>query len=199
MSMEQSLQGAPEALETDGNVEEGKQYLTFRMADQKFGIPVSDVIQIIGIQEIISVPEYPTYAKGIIRLRDMIIPVIDLRVRFHKEAREYDDRTCIIVTTIMDEPFGLIADQVDAVLHITEDQISPPPQMTKEQSEYAYLAGVAMLEKDLVLLLDTQKVIFPAVAQKILDLLPEEADEETGAEDTASEEPSSQPATAEQK
>lgn len=69
--------------------------------------------------------------------------------------------------------------------------------MTKEQSEYAYLAGVAMLEKDLVLL-DTLYYL-PAVAQKILDLLPEEADEETGAEDTASEEPSSQPATAEQK
>lgn len=96
MSMEQSCRERPRLLETDGNVEEGASGIYLHGGSEIRDTGFDDTI--IGIQEIISVPEYPTYAKGIIRLRDMIIPVIDLRVRFHKEAREYDDRTCIIVT-----------------------------------------------------------------------------------------------------
>ena len=72
-------------------------YLTFTLGDEVYGIDISVVIEIIGIQKITSVPEVPEYVKGIINLRGKIIPVVDMRLRFRRQFREYTDRTCIVV------------------------------------------------------------------------------------------------------
>ena len=72
-------------------------YLTFRLGEEIYGIDISVVIEIIGIQPITSVPEVPDYVQGIINLRGKIIPVVDMRLRFRREFQAYHDRTCIVV------------------------------------------------------------------------------------------------------
>lgn len=133
-------------------------YLTFFTENQLFGVPISDVVQIVGMQEITEVPEFPSYAKGIINLRGSIIPVIDVRLRFGKQEKEYDERTCIIVTLIRDSAVGFIVDAVDAVTDIDDDNISPPPKVAGEYSS-SYLTGIAKHEGKVVLLMDTQKLL----------------------------------------
>jgi purine-binding chemotaxis protein CheW len=173
MSIEQAAQNEF-LINEDGSEEDTgteNQYLTFGIAGQKFGVSVADTVQILGIQDITPVPDYPAYAKGIIKLRDMVIPVLDLRARFHKEPRPYDSRTCIIITKILDTPFGLIADGVDSVVDIAPDQLLPAPQVTFGDQEYAYLTGVAKLDQDLILVMDTKKLISDKVAEEILKKL----------------------------
>lgn len=145
---------------------EGKQgkYLTFWVDSQLFGISIAYVEQIISMQEITPIPEYPDYAKGIISLRGSIIPLIDIRLRLGKQEAEYGERTCIIVTNISDRFFGFIVDEVDEVTEILERQISLPPKMNGEIAN-SYLTGIARLETEdrkadrIVLIIDTVKIL----------------------------------------
>lgn len=143
-------------------------YLTFWSNDQLFGISIGQVQQIIGVQEITPVPEYPPYAKGIINLRGSIIPVIDVRLRFHRQETQYNERTCIIITDIEEILVGFIVDGVDEVASISREDISPPPKLTHNDKSSAYLSGVGKQGSRVILLLDTQKVITPEEMQLIV-------------------------------
>ncbi|MDD3430042.1 MAG: chemotaxis protein CheW [Oscillospiraceae bacterium] len=133
-------------------------YLTFWTQSQLFGIPIADVVQIVGMQPITSIPEFPVFAKGVMNLRGSIIPVIDVRLRFGKEEQVYNERTCIVVTLINQKQVGFIVDEVDEVAYISREDIAEPPLVAKEKSN-AYLMGVAKQADKIILLLDTAKVL----------------------------------------
>jgi len=75
-------------------------YLTFRLAEEDYGVPLRQVKEIIGMMPVTAVPRTPGYVKGVINLRGKVIPVSDLRLRFGMDAIPYNDRTCIIVVDI---------------------------------------------------------------------------------------------------
>jgi purine-binding chemotaxis protein CheW len=99
------------------------------LGEEEYGIAIGYVTEIIGLQSITEIPELPHYVKGIINLRGKIIPVMDVRLRFNKEAKEYNDRTCTIVIEVRDITVGLIVDAVAEVASITSENIVPPPQI----------------------------------------------------------------------
>ncbi|MEG0542194.1 MAG: chemotaxis protein CheW [Angelakisella sp.] len=132
-------------------------YLTFFTDNQLFGVSIADVVQIVGMQGITEIPEFPHYAKGIINLRGAIIPVIDMRLRLGKLEAEYNERTCIIVTNINERYIGLIVDQVDEVADIANDLIAPPP--TVSGTGESYLTGIGKLTNKVVLLMDARKLL----------------------------------------
>jgi len=72
-------------------------YLTFRLADEEYGIGILKIKEIIGMMPITALPQTPDYVKGVINLRGKVIPVVDLRMRFGLEETDYTERTCIIV------------------------------------------------------------------------------------------------------
>lgn len=137
-------------------------YLTFRLTDESYGIDISVVIEIIGIQPITTVPEVPEYVRGIINLRGKIIPVVDMRLRFGKDFRTYTDRTCVIVIDVHEVPIGLIVDGVAEVLDITEDHIVPPPSLKAAQNRYIRGIGkTGKADENITLLLDWEKLFSP--------------------------------------
>jgi len=143
-------------------------FLTFLVDNQTYGIPIADVIQIVSVQEITTVPDFPSYAKGIINLRGNIIPLIDMRLRFRKDEIPYNERTCVIVTNIDGHQIGLIVESVDEVTTIPDDQISPPPVVS---SDYAsnYITGVGLQGKKVILLLNTQKILGRSEIEMLTD------------------------------
>ena len=134
--------------------------------NQVFGIPIADVIQIVGVQEITEVPEFPTYAKGIINLRGNIVPLIDMRIRFHKEELPYNDRTCVIVTNIGSRLIGLVVEAVDEVASISDEEISPPPVVSSDDTD-SYITGIGLKDNKIIVLLDTQKILSTAAIEKL--------------------------------
>ncbi len=147
--------------EENYNIEEDTlkdKYLTFFTDNQLFGIPIADVVQIVGVQETTSVPDFPNYAKGVINLRGIIIPVIDVRLRLHKEEAGYTEKTCTIVTNINGASIGFIVDSVNEVTNIEKSNISEPPKMGRDYVN-TYITGVAKIGDKVVLLLDTQKML----------------------------------------
>lgn len=144
-------------LEMEEDTQKGK-YLTFFLGKESYGIEIQYVTEIIGIQPITEIPELPSYVKGIINLRGNIIPVMDVRLRFKKEPKEYNDRTCVIVIDIMDLSIGLVVDSVSEVIKILDQDIEAPPQMNKG-SNNRYIKNIGKVGNDVKLLLDCEKLL----------------------------------------
>ncbi len=134
-------------------------FLIFHLGEEDYGLEIRYVIDIVGMQKITEVPDMPDFVKGVINLRGQVIPVMDVRVRFHMKPRAYDDRTCVIVVKIDDTSVGLIVDTVSEVHDIPEDQISPPPKVARGSSS-RYIMGMGKVGEDVKILLDANKLLF---------------------------------------
>lgn len=135
-------------------------FMTFQTGKEFFGINISYVNEIIGMQEITAIPEVDDYIRGLINLRGKIIPVIDVRVRFKMEPKEYTDRTCIIVINVKSMLIGLIVEKIAEVDSIKEDDIMPPPSFVKQGQEHnKYVYGLARTGESMKLLIDPEKLI----------------------------------------
>ncbi|MDF2484975.1 MAG: CheW protein [Herbinix sp.] len=133
-------------------------YLTFVLGNECYGIEIKYVTEIIGMQVITVMPEIPEYVKGIINLRGIIIPVIDVRTRFKKEPKDYNDRTCVVVVDIKGLSIGLIVDSVAEVLTIPEKDIVDPPQMNRGAYN-RYIKKIGKVGNEVKLLLDCEKLL----------------------------------------
>ena len=145
------------SVEMEEDTQKGK-FLTFILGEEDYGIEIRFVTEIIGIQAITPVPEIPAYVKGIINLRGKIIPVMDVRLRFKKEPRAYNDRTCIIVIDIQEVTIGLIVDCVAEVTSISEENIVPLPHMNKGY-HHKFIEGIAKVGNEVKLILDCEKLV----------------------------------------
>jgi purine-binding chemotaxis protein CheW len=150
------------------DTQKGK-YLTFSVGREDYCIEIKYVTEIIGIQAITEVPELPEYVKGIINLRGKIIPVIDVRLRFKKEPREYNDRTCIIVIDTRDISVGLIVDAVAEVQSIGDENIVPPPSI-KTGFQNRFIKGIGKTGNEVKLLLDCDKLLTDQEIEEIADI-----------------------------
>lgn len=131
-------------------------YLTFQIGKEDFGIDIGDVIEIVGIQKITEVPDMPDYIRGVINLRGKVIAVMDVRLRFNMEPRDYDDRTCVIVVTVNDLTVGLLVDRVNEVVEIAENLIENAPPT---QSEDQYIKGLGKIGQEVKILLNVPNLV----------------------------------------
>lgn len=134
-------------------------YLTFTLADDIYGLEVRYVTEIVPMQPITPVPEMPEYVRGVINLRGRVIPVLDIRLRFQMMPREYDDRTCIIISELDELDIGLIVDRVDDVVMLPEEDVAPPPPATGGPVNRCIM-GMGRLEEVVHILLDVRRIIY---------------------------------------
>lgn len=156
MSMENEQAEMDVVLEEDTTKDK---YLTFEIDNEKYGIDISHVIEIITICAITWVPETPDFLKGVINLRGSIIPVIDARLRFKKPEKEYDSLTCIIVIEYENYTVGVIVDTVNEVMYIPEESVSLPPN-AKLKYQNKFIKSIGKVDSDVQLLLDVDKFLF---------------------------------------
>lgn len=135
-------------------------YLTFLIGKEEYGIPILKAKEIIKMMDITSIPKTPQFMRGVINLRGKIIPIIDLRLKFRLEAREYTERTCIIVMEMLlsqtKKQLGIVVDTVSEVVNFPKNELEPPPQYGT-QLETGYLTGMGKIKDKVVLLLDIEK------------------------------------------
>ncbi len=133
-------------------------YMTFKCADDYYGIAITYVNEIIGIQPIAEIPETPDYIKGLLNLRGKIVPVIDVRLRFRKEPIPYNDRTCVIVITVGNDVVGLVVDTIAEVVSIEDKDILTPPSVGNNQVN-RFVFGIGKVNDEVKLLIDPMKLI----------------------------------------
>ncbi|MDR2650523.1 MAG: chemotaxis protein CheW [Clostridiales bacterium] len=133
-------------------------FMTFYIDSEEYGLEISVVKEIIEMVPITRIPESPEFVEGIINLRGDIIGVLDVRKRFSKSPKPYDEQTCIIVVEYGEFVLGLIVDSVNEVLIIKEDHISAPPN-AKLNHYNQYIRNIGRVEHGIVLLLDLERVL----------------------------------------
>ncbi|MDQ0337285.1 purine-binding chemotaxis protein CheW [Caldalkalibacillus uzonensis] len=132
--------------------------IVFRLANEEYAIDVAQVRSIERMQPITRVPRTPPFVKGVINLRGVVTPIIDLRRRFNMEEIEYTNNTRIIIVVVDEMEVGLIVDAANDVIDLPADHIEPPPEVVG--GEVAdYLRGVVQLENRLLILLNLDCVL----------------------------------------
>lgn len=150
---------------------QNNKYLLFRLGEEVYGINIMSVTDIIEIQQITEVPEMPNHIRGVINLRGQVIPVMDLRLRFRMGFREYDDRTCIIIVHINDNPLGFIVDTVSEVQDIPQKHIDPAPNFKSDSSKDKYILGLGKIDDEVRILLDVEKIAVQEELDKVHESL----------------------------
>ncbi len=137
---------------------EAEKYLTFIIDEKYYAFPISDVKEIIEVQEITEVPEFPYYVKGVINLRNVIIPVISVRMRFHKPETEFTDRTCIVILTLDGVDAGFLVDTVEEVVDLEKRDITPVPDIMTG-NHVRFIDNVGRTGKKIIMLLNGKKML----------------------------------------
>ncbi len=146
-------------LDDENEDTQANKYLFFRIAKESYGIGIRHVIEIIELQTISAVPDMPSYVIGVINLRGKVIPIVNLRLRFGMEIREYDDRTCIVVAEIEKILIGFVVDTVEEVLEISENNIAPAPRFKTVSGKERYISGLGKVGDLVKILLDVEKMV----------------------------------------
>jgi purine-binding chemotaxis protein CheW len=143
------------------------QYLTFSLASEVFAIGILAIKEIIEYSTLTTVPMMPTYVRGVINLRGAVVPVLDLSVRFGKQASPVTKKTCIVIIEITTagerQDIGVVVDAVDSVLDIPADQIEPAPAFGARIGT-DFIEGMGKVNGRFVILLDVNSVLAPEEA-----------------------------------
>ncbi len=139
-------------------------YLTFLVRDQEYGVEIRHVTEIVGLQVITDIPNVPHYVRGVINLRGTVIPVVDVRLRFGLEPRDYDDRTCVIVVSFDEEVVGIVVDRVSEVVTVPPEDIDPPSAVIQGVQDH-YILGLGKIGEAVKVLLDVEALLGDVLAR----------------------------------
>ena len=144
------------ASDTSGDVD--IRYVTFRLADETYGIQVMQVQEVLRVTEIAPVPGAPSYVLGIINLRGNVVTVIDTRSRFGLMRKENDDSTRIVIIEAERQVIGILVDSVAEVVDLKSTQIESAPNVGNDESS-RYIQGVATRDGELLILVDLDRLM----------------------------------------
>lgn len=134
--------------------------IVFQLMDKEYAISIDVVTTIEKVLSITRVPNTPDYVKGVINLRGVVTPIVDLRQRFDLPEKEMDDNSRIIIVTTEEFDVGLVVDMANDVIDIREDSIEPQPEVVGT-IESEFISGVAKVDRRLLVMLNLEKVLQP--------------------------------------
>ena len=136
----------------------GQEFLVFTLGDEEYGIDILKVQEIRGYDQVTRIANTPEFIKGVTNLRGVIVPIIDLRVKFSQPDVEYNDNTVVIVLNLEHRVVGIVVDGVSDVLSLTHEQIRPAPEFAVTMST-EYLTGLGALGECMLILVDIEKLL----------------------------------------
>ncbi|MBE3595449.1 MAG: purine-binding chemotaxis protein CheW [Hydrogenibacillus sp.] len=132
--------------------------IVFALGEERYAVDVQHVESIERLTDITRVPEAPPYVKGVINLRGVVTPVVDLRMKLGVTAKPFDAETRILIVRVGDLHVGLIVDRADDVVDLPPSAVVPPPEVVTTVRS-TYVEGIAHLGESLVVLLNLTRVL----------------------------------------
>ena len=134
------------------------EYLTFTLGAEEYGVDILKVQEIRGVDSITRLPDAPDFIKGVVNLRGLIVPVVDLRMKFKLSEATYDITTVMIILNVADRTIGVIVDSVSDVIRFEASQVRPVPDLGSA-IDRKFLTGLGMLEDRMLILLDIERLM----------------------------------------
>ena len=135
-----------------------REYLTFRLGGEEYGIDILKVQEIRGYENVTRLPDSPAFIKGVINLRGVIVPIVDLRLKFELGQAKYDELTVMIILNLGSRVVGIVVDSVSDVVRLPAEGIKPSPDLGGAV-DTRYLRGVATVAERMLLLLDIEPMM----------------------------------------
>ncbi len=142
-----------------GAAQGSSEFLSFRLGAEEYGIDILRVQEIRSFEEPTRIANAPPFIKGVVNLRGVIVPVVDLRIKLGCEKVEYNDFTVVIVLNVKGRVVGAVVDSVSDVLELPRDAIRPAPDMSSASVDTAFITGIASVGERMLILMDIEALM----------------------------------------
>ncbi|MFC0350513.1 chemotaxis protein CheW [Undibacterium danionis] len=147
----------------------GCEYLSFKLGEEEYAMDIQQVQELRRYETVTQIANAPEYVKGVVNLRGIIVPILDLRIKFQIGSPTYDEFTVVIILNIHNKLTGIVVDSVsDVVLLAAEDIRSAP--LIQELAEASYLIGLGSIAERMLIVVDISKMLLSAQLGTQLDL-----------------------------
>ncbi|EGI75838.1 chemotaxis protein CheW [Hylemonella gracilis] len=135
-----------------------REYLTFRLGQEEYGIDILKVQEIRGYEKPTRIANVPEFIRGVVNLRGTIVPIVDMRLKFNCEKAEYNGFTVVIILNLYNRVVGIVVDSVSDVMELTSEQVRPAPDLDASLDSSAVL-GLGSVNERMLILLDIEKLM----------------------------------------
>jgi purine-binding chemotaxis protein CheW len=159
--MNQAVQAAtagPAAPPQVEAVKQANEFLTFTLGDEEYGVEILKVQEIRSYEEPTTIANAPAFIKGVVNLRGVIVPIVDMRIKFGLGSSEYNQFTVVIILNVAHRVVGMVVDGVSDVLTLTAEQIRPAPEFGASL-DTKYIIGLGTVDERMLILMDIEKLM----------------------------------------
>ena len=134
------------------------EFLAFRLGHEEYGVDIQKVQELRGYDTVTRIANAPEHIKGVVNLRGIIVPIVDMRIKFKLGTPSYDQFTVVIILNIASRVMGMVVDSVSDVITLDADQVRPAPEMGA-LLDTEYLIGLGTLDDRMLILVDIDKLM----------------------------------------
>ena len=138
--------------------DDARELLTFRLGQEEYGLNILNVQEIRGYDAVTKIANSPAFLKGVINMRGVIVPIIDMRIRFNLGEATYNEFTVVIILNIGDRVIGMVVDAVSDVTSLKAEQVRPAPDFGTVL-DTAYIDGLATVDERMIIVIDIEKLM----------------------------------------
>jgi purine-binding chemotaxis protein CheW len=149
---------AQSGTENSGSSAVGNEFLTFTLGKEEYGIDILKVQEIRGYDAVTAIANTPEFIKGVINLRGIIVPIVDMRIKFHLGKVEYDQFTVVIILNVANRVVGMVVDGVSDVITLTPDQVKAAPEFGSA-IDTQYVMGLGTVDERMLILVDIERLM----------------------------------------
>jgi purine-binding chemotaxis protein CheW len=139
----------------------GREFLGFTLGKEEYGIDILKVREIRGYEAVTRIANAPDFIKGVVNLRGVIVPIVDMRIKFKVGEAVYDQFTVVVILEIAGRIVGVVVDSVSDVFTLTPEEIKPAPEMSSAFNT-SYLLGLGTIGERMLILVDIDKLMTSA-------------------------------------
>ena len=135
-----------------------QEFLSFKLGAEEYGIDILKVQEIRRYEKPTRMANVPDFIKGVVNLRGIIVPIIDMRIKFNLPRVEYNDFTVVIILNVAGRVLGIVVDGVSDVITLSSEQIKPAPEFASG-GETSYIIGLGTLDERMLILMDIEQLM----------------------------------------
>jgi purine-binding chemotaxis protein CheW len=161
MMLQQAAQANTAGAAASAAAAQANEFLSFRLGKEEYGMEILKVQEIRSWEQPTTIANAPGFIKGVINLRGVIVPIVDMRIKFNLGSAEYDQFTVVIILNVAGRIVGMVVDSVSDVITLATDQVRPAPDFSST-FDTQYITGLGTVENRMLILVDIEKLMTSA-------------------------------------